>query len=177
MLNPVNWLTLLALGLVAYGAIIVGRPAWFVRPPISERSAAEERACRQSNGAVSVRMASDRHYWVDVVVFRRWHGDARVRMLADSGASYTTLSHGDARRLGLTVQPDGYRIPVSTANGVIRAAAWHVPAVHIGALCFWQPVVLIAPPGTLDSSVLGMDVINAVGSFRIEQGVMTLARR
>lgn len=90
-----------------------------------------------------------------------------VRFLFDTGASDVLLSDGDARKLGFTLSPDEFRIPVQTANGQTMAARVILQEIVIGNLRRTGIAALIAQPGATDTSLLGHGLLDTIRSYEV----------
>jgi aspartyl protease family protein len=90
---------------------------------------------------------------------------APVEFLVDTGATSTVLTAADARRAGL--DPDGlsFSIPVATANGTARAAAARAEELMVGSIVRRNVTVMVAPDGSLQQSLLGMNFISTLSGF------------
>ena len=116
-------------------------------------------------------MPADRrgHFLVEPIVDGR-----RIRMLVDTGASSVALSHEDAVSAGIRVGPDDFTISVSTANGVTKAAPVRIAEIQIGDITVRGVEGVVARPGALNVSLLGMSFLKRLGGFEITQGRLTM---
>jgi aspartyl protease family protein len=89
----------------------------------------------------------------------------RVEMIVDTGASTVVLRHEDARRLGIDTSTLRYSIPVQTANGASYAARLRLPEISIGNVVIRNVEALIARPGSLHQSLLGMTFLSRLRSY------------
>jgi len=90
-----------------------------------------------------------------------------IRFLVDTGASSVILSHSDAIAAGIDVDGLSYSIPVSTANGMTRAARLTINSLDIGDLKRDRVSAMVAQEGNLDVSLLGMSYLETLWSFEI----------
>jgi len=97
-----------------------------------------------------------------------------IPMIVDTGATTTVLSATDARRAGIDTKDLSYSVPVTTANGRANAAMASVREIHIGAIVRRHMQVLVAPPGSLGQSLLGMNFINSLSGFEVRGDRMIL---
>ncbi|ADH88198.1 putative transmembrane signal peptide protein [Ancylobacter novellus DSM 506] len=118
----------------------------------------------QSGGpAVEVARARDGDFNVRVEI----NGN-RIPMLVDTGASSVVLTPEDAVAVGLPIEFLRYDIPIDTANGRGKAAAVVLDRVSIAGSIEERDVpALIASPGTLKHSLLGMSFLSRLASFEI----------
>jgi predicted aspartyl protease len=104
----------------------------------------------------------------------------QVRLLVDTGSSYTTLPIEILEILGYDVSAAPSRITIMTAGGMGRA-----PMLPIGAFnCLGQtlknfPIVALDLPfNPLTSGLLGMDFLSQAGvTIDIKKGEITMAGR
>ena len=102
----------------------------------------------------------------DFAVGARVNG-ARVPMVLDTGASSVVLTHEAARAAGLPLQMLDYNVNVDTANGRTRAAPVTLDRIAVGGLIERAVPALIAQPGQLKSSLLGMTFLNRLDSWEV----------
>lgn len=91
----------------------------------------------------------------------------RVPMVLDTGASAVVLTHDAAKAIGLPVDVLVYNVTVDTANGRTRAAAVTLDRVAVGDVVERAVPALIAQPGQLRTSLLGMSFLNRLESFEV----------
>lgn len=97
-----------------------------------------------------------------------------VDFLVDTGATTTVLSATDAERVGIDVDALSFEIPISTANGVARAARAVIDELRVGEISRRRLPVLVAAPGTLGQSLLGMNFIGSLSGFDVRGDLMIL---
>lgn len=112
--------------------------------------------------SVSIVRAASGHFEVEGEV-----DGSNVRFLVDTGASRVVLSAADARRAGIDVSQLRFIYPVATANGMTTSATTRVKSLKIGSIERTNQSVMVAQPGNLDSSLLGMSFINTLWGFEI----------
>src|SRR5690606_5718532 len=88
-----------------------------------------------------------------------------VQFLVDTGATSSVLSAADATRAGYDVDRLEYVLPVATANGYASAARIVVKDLRVGTIERRSVPMLVAAPGRLDQSLLGMDFIGSLSGF------------
>jgi len=89
----------------------------------------------------------------------------RIDMLVDTGASMVVLRHEDAKRLNLDMKGLKYTVPVHTANGSTYAARVRLREVFVDDVGRRQVDALVAKPGTLHQSLLGMSFLSRLRSY------------
>ncbi|MNL68521.1 hypothetical protein D3C87_1932570 [compost metagenome] len=95
-------------------------------------------------------------------------------MLVDTGASSIALSYEDAMRIG--IDPDSLRFSqtILTANGEARGAPVRLRQVAIGPIVRNDIRAIVAEPGRLHQSLLGMTFLGTLGSLTIQTDELRL---
>lgn len=93
--------------------------------------------------------------------------DIEVPMMIDTGASVVTLTAEDASAAGFNPRTLRYSVPVATANGTARAAPVVLDSLIVGSIERRRVPALVAQPGMLESSLLGMSFLDTLGGFTI----------
>ncbi len=120
-------------------------------------------------GAVRVRRRLDGHFAVRGAV----NGQSTM-MLVDTGASTVVLKPADAERAGIDTRNLDYTAAVHTANGTAYAAPVRLRSVAIGPLVVQNVDALVAKPGTLNESLLGMSFLRRLRSYEFSKDFLTL---
>jgi aspartyl protease family protein len=111
-----------------------------------------------------------------VEVARAFNGDfqvtaeingARVGMVLDTGASSVVLTRDDAKAAGLPLEVLVYSANIDTANGRTRAAPVTLDRIAIGGLVERSVAALVAQPGQLKTSLLGISFLNRLQSWEV----------
>ncbi len=92
---------------------------------------------------------------------------ARVAMVLDTGASSVVLTRDDAKAAGLPLEVLTYTVNIDTANGRTRAAPVTLDRIAIGGLVERSIDALVAQPGQLRTSLLGMSFLNRLQSWEV----------
>jgi aspartyl protease family protein len=92
---------------------------------------------------------------------------ARVAMVLDTGASSVVLTREDAKAAGLPLEVLAYTTNIETANGHARAAPVTLDRIAIGGLVEHSVAALVAQPGQLKTSLLGMSFLNRLQSWEV----------
>ena len=95
-------------------------------------------------------------------------------MIVDTGASTVVLRHEDADRLGINMHTLHYSVPVQTANGPSQAARVQLDFIRIGNVGVRRVEALIAKPGTLHQSLLGMSFLSRLRSYEFSGDYLEL---
>jgi aspartyl protease family protein len=92
---------------------------------------------------------------------------ARVSMVLDTGATAVVLTQEAAKAAGLPLEVLNYSVSVETANGRTRAAPVTLDRVSIGGITERSVAALVAQPGQLRVSLLGMSFLNRLESWQV----------
>jgi aspartyl protease family protein len=118
--------------------------------------------------AVRIRRRGDGHFVARVSV-----DGASVSMLVDTGASTVVLRQSDAKLLGVDTRRLRYTVPVQTANGLAYAAHARLREVAIGSITLHNVDALVAQPGALKESLLGMSFLSRLRSYEFAGDFVT----
>ena len=124
-----------------------------------------------SNGVTEVRLRRrlDGHFTANVEV-----NGKTISMIVDTGASTIVLRPEDAAKAGIDVSRLTYKVPVLTANGRTVAARVYVDKVAIGPLDRQRGEALVAQPGAMTQSLLGMSFLSRLRSYEFSGDFLTL---
>ena len=92
---------------------------------------------------------------------------ARVPMVLDTGASSVMLTRDAAIAAGLPVEMIKYNVNIETANGRTYAAAATIDRIAVGGIVERAVPALIAQPGTLKTSLLGMSFLSRLQGWEV----------
>jgi aspartyl protease family protein len=92
---------------------------------------------------------------------------ASVQMVLDTGANSVVLTRDDAKAAGLPLEVLAYTVNVDTANGRARAAPVTLDRIGVGGLVEPSVAALVAQPGQLRTSLLGMSFLNRLQSWEV----------
>lgn len=165
------WLAIFMALIVGYAyreevSMVVNRVAGDLLPPGSgiavETGVPGERAVR-------IRRRGDGHFVASSSV-----NGQTVRMLVDTGASTVVLRPADAEKVGIDAETLSYSVAVNTANGMTYAAPVRLRSLAIGPVEIRDVDALVAKPGTLKESLLGMSFLRRLRSFDFSGEFLTL---
>jgi aspartyl protease family protein len=91
----------------------------------------------------------------------------RVAMTLDTGASAVVLTQEAAKAIGLPLEVLSYTVQVDTANGRARAASVTLDRLAVGSIVELAVPALVAQPGQLRVSLLGMSFLNRLESWEV----------
>jgi aspartyl protease family protein len=126
----------------------------------------------QSAGGVAevrIRKRLDGHFTATVDV-----NGKPISMIVDTGASTIVLRPEDAQKAGIDVSKLTFKVPVLTANGRTVAARVRLDKVGIGPLDRQKVEALVAQPGALTQSLLGMSFLSRLRSYEFSGDFLTL---
>ena len=115
-----------------------------------------------------VPIARDGHFWVEAEV-----NGAPQRFLVDTGATVSALSPEMARAARVTEQPMRQPILLRTANGTVPARLVTIGEIRIGNVVARDLDAVVAP-GLEGTSVLGMNFLSRLASWRVEGRTLIL---
>jgi aspartyl protease family protein len=138
------------------GELLPGSPMMVVTP---DGGPAEVRIRRRLGG----------HFVAQVRI-----NDHKAPMLVDTGASTIVLTPQDAKKAGIELDKLVYAVPVYTANGRTVAARARLDEVSIGPLRQRRVEALVARPGALNQSLLGMSFLSRLRSYEFSGDYLTL---
>lgn len=97
-----------------------------------------------------------------------------VPVVVDTGATSTVLTARDAERAGFDPASLNFSVPISTANGMARAAIATARELTLGGIVRRNMPVMVTSAGTLDQSLLGMNFIGTLSGFDMRGDRMIL---
>ncbi|MEQ8307241.1 MAG: TIGR02281 family clan AA aspartic protease [Hoeflea sp.] len=97
-----------------------------------------------------------------------------VNFLIDTGATTVALSHADALRVGFDERDLNYTLIINTANGRAQAAPVRLESLTVGSISRIGLRAMVAEPGKLDQSLLGMNFISSLTAFEMRKGEVIL---
>lgn len=97
-----------------------------------------------------------------------------LQAIVDTGATSTVLTAADANRAGFDVENLAFTIPISTANGTASAARVVAAEFRLGQITRRNVTLLVAAPGMLEQSLLGMNFISSLSGFDMRGDRMIL---
>ncbi len=127
------------------------------------------RAATRSGGAVEI----SRGLRGDFLVIAEING-ARVSTVYDTGASAVVLTQEAAKAAGLPLDFLNYSVAVDTANGHARTAPVTLDRIVVGGIVERGVPALIAQPGQLKTSLLGMSFLNRLRSSEVRGDKLVL---
>lgn len=99
---------------------------------------------------------------------------ADLPMMVDTGASRIALSYEDAMAAGFIPQNLTYSQRIVTANGEASAAPVMLSSVAIGPITRRDVPAIVAEPGKLSQSLLGMSFLGTLSSIQMQPDELRL---
>lgn len=97
-----------------------------------------------------------------------------THLTIDTGAATVVLSAEDARRAGISVDTLSFTVPVKTSGGTVYTAPAQLERVFVGPLGAANVAALVAKPGRLEFSLLGMSFLKRLRSYDLQENHLTL---
>jgi aspartyl protease family protein len=135
------------------------------KAPASDQAAAPSHA----GGTVQLRAGNNGHFHTTAHVNGR-----AIEVMVDTGASMVALTWDDARQIGIHLRDADFRHRVSTANGTARVAAVTLDAVSIGDITVRNVRAVVAEPGKLGTTLLGMTFLGELTRTEMSRGQLIL---
>jgi aspartyl protease family protein len=92
---------------------------------------------------------------------------ARIALVLDTGASSVVLTQEAAKAAGLPLEVLSYSVNIDTANGRTRAAPVTLDQLAVGGIVERAVPALIAQPGQLKTSLLGMSFLTRLERWEV----------
>ena len=119
--------------------------------------------------SVRLRRRSDGHF-----IARSQVDGAPITMLIDTGATTMVLKASDAKLAGIDTDRLSFTIPVRTANGLAYTAGIKLRSVAVGPIVIHDLEAMVAKPGVLGESLLGMNFLRRLRSYEFSGDFLTL---
>jgi aspartyl protease family protein len=121
-----------------------------------------------SGSETRVPLARDGHFWIRAAVNGVPH-----RFLVDTGATLTAISPDIAEAAKLEPQPLRQPVLLRTANGTVPAQLVTIGELTLGNVVARDLDAVVAP-GMEGTSVLGMNFLSRLASWRVEGRTLIL---
>ena len=113
------------------------------------------------NNVIKIQKSSDGHFYTTLKI-----NNKSVLFMIDTGASHTTLSMKDAKRVGINIGNLKFNTPYNTANGITYGASTKINEVKIANIIFKDVWVSINRSG-MDTSLLGMSFLSRFKGYTV----------
>lgn len=125
-------------------------------------------ATKNGENQLEIAKTSDNHFYITLNI-----DGTNVLFLIDTGATTTTLTLNDAKRLGIDIDNLKYNQIVNTANGSTYNASIELHNIKIGNKIIDSLWVMVSRD--LDgNSLLGMNFLNKLSGYDVRSDRMTL---
>jgi aspartyl protease family protein len=98
----------------------------------------------------------------------------RIGFMVDTGASVVALTESSAAQVGIRPSRSDFTAPVSTANGVVKAARARLASVDIGGLEVRDVDAMVLPDNVLSENLLGLSYLSRLKRFEYSGGKLVL---
>lgn len=144
---------------------IVGGASLGVLWPLSKG----DKAKTSAPAAIEVTLdrSSDKHFYTLAEV-----NGKSVRFLIDTGASEIALTEDDARKAGITVDPQKYELIGHGASGMVRGQYVELQQIDVGGIKDRDTKAVVVQGA--DVSLLGQPFLEKVDEIVIRKGEMVL---
>ncbi|MGE0753729.1 MAG: TIGR02281 family clan AA aspartic protease [Alphaproteobacteria bacterium] len=126
------------------------------------------RARTTDDGAITVRGSADGHFFLEMEA-----NNVPVKFMVDTGATNIVLSPRDAQRIGIDTETLNYNRRAMTANGMVKGAVIRISSLRVRHIEL-ADVAVTVNGASMDISLLGMDFLKALRSYRVEGNTLTL---
>ena len=90
-----------------------------------------------------------------------------IKLVVDTGASYTFISHALARDLAIDVSRSDKTVPFHTANGIVEAPLTNLDSITVGGMEI-KNLTAAVHDTTPDSTAAGLLGLNFLSNFRMD---------
>ncbi|MDD2840046.1 MAG: TIGR02281 family clan AA aspartic protease [Rickettsiales bacterium] len=119
-------------------------------------------------GKIEIQKSSDNHFYIMLKV-----NNKNILFLIDTGATTTSLTLKDAKRIGIDVNNLKYNQMVNTANGTAFGASAKISNIQVGNFKIEDMWVLINQ-NMSGNSLLGMNFLKQLSGYEVRQDKMIL---
>ncbi|MDG1436246.1 MAG: TIGR02281 family clan AA aspartic protease [Rickettsiaceae bacterium] len=126
-------------------------------------------AWTNDKGQLTIARSADGHFYINAQI----GNNNKIKFLIDTGATDVALSKQAAIELGFNPDKLSYTKHYHTANGISAAAPVVIKQLTIGQKTFYN-IAASVNQGQLDTSLLGMSVIDDFKSFQISNDLLIL---
>jgi aspartyl protease family protein len=121
-----------------------------------------------NDGTLSFDAGPDGHFYIQAKV-----NGGRVTFMVDTGATDVVLAPDDARRVGIDPATLVFDQFAETANGTVSGAAIRLDSLAVGSIEM-NRLPATVNGADMSESLLGMEFLNRLHGWRVENGVLTL---
>lgn len=133
------------------------------------RAEPSDRQTTRKNGSVELLASANGHFEAEADINGR-----SIPLLVDTGASMVVLTYEDANRAGVFVSDNDFTAQSRTANGIARNAVVTLHEVCVESVCVRNVKAMVAEPGRLHVSLLGMTYLGRLARIDMQPGRLVL---
>lgn len=150
---------------------LAGNGFTFGEASSGEQAGADERRRPAARviGGVEIRANANGHFETRAEINGR-----NVDVMVDTGATVVALTYEDARGAGIRLDASDFKHQVSTANGTARVASITLDKVAIDDIIVRNVRAVVAEPGKLHVTLLGMSFLSRLSRAEMSRGVLLL---
>jgi aspartyl protease family protein len=150
------WLAIIFIVTVTYGLKDEWMQAFVPHKPIIE------------NNSIELQRSSDNHFYIVMEL-----NGKEILFLIDTGATDTTLTLSDAKKVGINTDNLIYNKRYATAKGTVYGATIKIDKIQINGLLFNDVWVSVNKEG-LTTSLLGMNFLRRFNGYDIRGDTLIL---
>ena len=124
----------------------------------------------KSSGRVTFHRGLSGHFDVSAQI-----NGKTIPMIFDTGASAMVLNLADAKKAGIDTARLRFDTPVSTANGLGRAAIVSIDRIDVGGIIRKGIRAYVTDTGDLDTSLLGMTFLETLSRYAVTKDSLELS--
>ena len=102
-----------------------------------------------------------------VVIEAMLNGKTPVKLIVDTGATYTMISAATAKELAIEPNGSERRLPIQTANGMIQAPLTSLESINVGGVEM-KNLAAVIHDALPNSQVAGLLGLNFLSNFRMD---------
>lgn len=122
-------------------------------------------ASHASFGVVELEQNRNAQYQTDIEI-----EGTSLHAMVDTGATFVTLTAEDARQINIDPPASAFNMQMQTANGTSRVARVRLRQIRINDIVVHDVDALVAQPGALGITLLGMSFLKRLDSFQVADG-------
>lgn len=174
--EPVNVAVRIAVLVAGLGAVLAGVYVFGAFPLLRTSPAADAFKAEGSYATAGPAAVRLRRRPNGIFLARGDINGASIDLIVDTGAAIVMLKPSDAEKAGIDVKRLSFTTPVETAGGTIYAAPVRLRVVAVGAVGIDDVEALVAKPGSLNESLLGMNFLRRLASYDLSGDFLTLRK-
>ena len=102
-----------------------------------------------------------------VVIEAMLNGKTPVKLVVDTGATYTMISVATAKELDIVHSGNERRLPIQTANGTIQAPLTSLESINVGGMEM-KNLTAVIHDAVPNSQIAGLLGLNFLSNFRMD---------